>query len=73
MSELVRGILLAEPEELDCLQKALQQRYSELFPDWEILTFSIHKNTDRNKQLDQIIELVEKVKQCKIEKEQHST
>ena len=41
---------------------AVLRRYHDLFPDWEIATISICKNLDRTEQINNIIQLLEKLK-----------
>ena len=48
--------------EIERLLKAVLQRYGVLFPDWELSVVSVEKNTDRNEQIDRMIELLEKMK-----------
>ena len=59
--------LYAEIDELDSYEipyvlEAVIERYNQLFPDWEIGTFSVERRKDKNEQLDQIIEFFEKLK-----------
>ena len=41
---------------------AVVRRYGELFPDWEIGTYSIEKKGSRNEQIDRLINFLEKLK-----------
>ena len=38
------------------------QRYNACFPDWEVSTISVEKKGDRNNQLDEVIRLIEGMK-----------
>ena len=62
MHDLVEGIAQANEEEIDTLLKAVLRRYAQLFPDWEVSTISLEKSSDRNEQLDRIIEMLQNMK-----------
>lgn len=62
--DLLERIKTAESEKINDLVTAVLARYRELFPDWDISIVSIEKNGDRNEQLDSIITLIEKLKDC---------
>lgn len=62
--DLLERIKTAKSEEINDLVTAVLARYRELFPDWDISIVSIEKNGDRNEQLDSIITLIEKLKDC---------
>lgn len=62
MSDLVEKIAQAKADELEMLLRAVLQRYSDLFPDWEITTVSFQKAKDKNAQIDQFIELLTRLK-----------
>ena len=49
-------------EEINDVVDAVLAKYKALFPDWEIATFAVCKKEDRNAQLDNIINLLEKLK-----------
>jgi hypothetical protein len=55
MSDLIKRINEATADEISDLSLALQSRYRELFPEWEILVVSIEKNRDHNVQIDNMI------------------
>ena len=42
-------ILNAPPEEFDSLIDALQERFSELHPGWELLTVTVRGHTDADR------------------------
>ena len=60
--QLISGILCATEVEIEQILTAVSQRYSELFPDWEISILTLHKETDRDQQLDRVISLLENMK-----------
>lgn len=62
MYDLMMEIARADDAEIKRLLKAVLQRYSVLFPDWEVSTISLRKSADRNAQLDQMIEILQKMK-----------
>ena len=41
----------------DVVRTAIK-RYAELFPDWEIGTFSLQKSEDKNEQIDRMIAML---------------
>ena len=51
-----------DKDEIENILKAVLQRYSVLYPDWEISTISIYKNSDRNDQLDRMIQTLQSMK-----------
>ena len=48
--------------EINDAVNAVVHRYGELFPDWEIGTYSIEKRGSRNEQIDRLISFLEKLK-----------
>ena len=62
MIDLIQETSRADAAMHEKILDAALQRYAELFPDWEILTLSLHKHKDRNEQLDQIIKVFEHLK-----------
>ena len=62
MDNLLAMIEQVSEHEVEDVLKAVLRRYGELFPDWEISTISVNKKEDRNKQIDQIIEFVNKMR-----------
>ena len=62
MKELLDKIKTVESKSIDLVMHAVLERYRELFPDWDINVISVDKCDDRNAQLDQIIDLVQKLK-----------
>ena len=62
MQELLSQIARAKEEDLEPLLKAVLARYRELYPDWEICTFSLDRTTHRGEQIDRIIAMLESMK-----------
>lgn len=62
MCAFVEKIAQANEAEIEQLLKAVLQRYAELFPDWEVSTISLQKTSDRNEQIDRLIETLEKMR-----------
>ena len=52
----------AGPDEMSDLVMAVQNRYNELFPDWELSFFTLERKPDKNEQLDSIIAVLNKLK-----------
>ena len=53
----------AKPEEMSDIILEVQKRYNELFPEWEFFCYVLEKAVDKNAQLDQIIALMERLKE----------
>ena len=62
MTDLCERIAQANDVEIEQLLKAVLHRYSELFPDWDVRTISLHRSSDHNEQLDNFITMLEKMK-----------
>ena len=62
MFDLVEEIAQADAVAIEKIIKAVLQRYAVLFPDWELSTISLSKNSDRNEQIDRIIKILQKLK-----------
>ena len=62
MENLRSLIARTEKQDIDLVLKAVLTRYRELYPDWEICTFSVDRSSDRNVQLDRIIDMLETMK-----------
>ena len=60
MLEIIKNI---KPEEMSDVLMAVQRRFHELYPDWELIITTLEKNVDKNEQLDRIIALTEKMKE----------
>ena len=52
----------AKPEEMSDIIFAVQKRYGELFPEWELFLYVLEKAVDKNEQLDAMIALLERIK-----------
>ncbi len=63
MSDLLERIAQADDMEIQDLLKAVTNRYAELYPDWEICTFSLEKAKDRNEQIDREIAFLQGLKE----------
>lgn len=62
MKKILEEIGQANAASLDEIIKAVLRRYAELFPSWEVIFISLEKNTQRNVQINRIIETLEKMK-----------
>ena len=60
--ELLDKIASADAETAEQVLKAVLARYAQLYPGWEIGTFSLEKTGDRNQQIDNMILLLENMK-----------
>lgn len=60
--EKLEMIQNAGPEEMSDLILAVQSRYNELFPDWELSFYTLERKMDRNEQLDAMIALLKNLK-----------
>ena len=60
--KILQGIRNADGEKAELFLKALIQRYTELYPDWEVSTFSVRKTEDRNSQIDEMICFLQSIK-----------
>ena len=63
MKALVDLIACCNAVEIENVLKAVIHRYNVLFPDWEVTVFSIEKRKDRNQQIDQVIDFLERSKE----------
>ena len=62
MADLVKQIENASDIEINDIWFAVKKRYSELFPDWEIIMVPIEKPKNINEQLDNLICFLERLK-----------
>jgi len=62
MNDLVDMVRHADPLMLDALIFALRERFTEVSPEWELITISVEKKRDYNEQLDAIIAFLERLK-----------
>ena len=61
--EKLEMIQNAGPDEMSDLVLAVQMRYNELFPDWELSYYVLEKKKNKNEQLNAMITLLEKLKE----------
>ena len=62
MIDLIAGISQANEYEIEALLKAVLRRYAVLFPAWEVSAISVHKKSDQNAQIDEIIHMLQRMK-----------
>ena len=62
MENIYEQIEKASGCEINDVVIAVVKRYGELFPDWEIGTYSIEKKGNRDEQIDRLINFLEKLK-----------
>ena len=62
MDELLSRIAQANDMEIGDILAAVLRRYGELFPEWEVSTFSLKKEIDRNRQIDETIQMLRRMK-----------
>lgn len=60
--DLISEIAQADEVEIEKLLKAVLERYTVLFPDWEVSTICLQKSADKNEQLERIIQLLQRLK-----------
>ena len=60
---MIQQIKQAKAEELNDILLAVTERYKEVYPDWEMITISLEKTVDKNAQLDQMIAVLENMKE----------
>ncbi len=63
MSVTTYLIRKAKPENLEALLKAVLARYAEVFPGWEVSVITVDKQRDRNAQIDEIIAVLNGMKE----------
>ena len=63
MKNLLDQIAHIDEYHINEILNAVLERYGQLYPDWEISTLSIHKDQNRNHQIDRTIELLHHMKQ----------
>ena len=61
METMVNQILHCDAEQINHVINALTARHAELYPEWELVIFSMDKRKDRNEQIDQAAQLLKKV------------
>ena len=60
--DLMQEIVQADAATAAAILDAVLKRYAVLFPDWEILTFSVHKSEDRRVQINRAIKVLKQLK-----------
>ena len=60
---MIQQIKQAKAEELNDILLAVTERYKEVYPDWEMITISLEKTVDKNAQLEQMIAVLENMKE----------
>ena len=63
MTKTIQEISQAQDFEIEEMMTALLKRYRELYPDWEVSVISLEKKDDRNRQIDEVIQFLEKLKE----------
>lgn len=62
MHDLISQIRVSKAEEISEVLDASLARYREIFPEWEVTLFSIHKTMSRSEQIDRMIQLPNSLK-----------
>ncbi|MBQ7345887.1 MAG: hypothetical protein IJW45_07495 [Oscillospiraceae bacterium] len=62
MDELLLMIEQADAEEIWRILEKVRCRYTEHFPDWELQILAIQKGPDRDRQIDRVIGILERLK-----------
>lgn len=62
MINLIHAIEKIGRSEIEEVLKVVLHRYEELYPDWEVSLVSIQKSVDRNAQINNIINMLQRMK-----------
>ena len=62
MEHLLKEISHVDEYHIEAVLNAALERYAVLYPEWEISTLSLPKDTDRNIHIDRIIQLLNNMK-----------
>lgn len=62
MFDLAEEIARSGEVEIETLLNVVLQRYAVLYPDYEVMTISFKKSSDRNQQLDRMIAALQQMK-----------
>lgn len=62
MNDLLLRIAQANDMEIGEILAAVLRRYGELYPEWEVSTLSLRKDTDRNRQIDETVRMLLRLK-----------
>ena len=57
--EIEKQLKCVDADAILMVLEVAYERYRELFPDWEIVSFSIEKCKDRNAQIDRIVDIMQ--------------
>ena len=60
--DILKEIACLSEDDIVEVVEAVLKRYSELFPDWEISTFSLCRAEDRDSQINLTIQMLENMK-----------
>ena len=63
MEELLDKIDEVKESQIQQVPDAVLARYTELYPQWVVSVISVLRNADRNLQIDQMIRLLESIKE----------
>ena len=63
MEELLDRINKVDEGQIQQVLDAVLARYTELYPHWAVSIISVLRNADRNLQIDQMIRLLESIKE----------
>ena len=63
MNKLIAAIEQTDVGQIGDILNTVLRRYGELFPEWEISIISVKKNEDRDDQIDQIIQMLLRLKE----------
>lgn len=63
MEELLDRINKVDEGQIQQVLDAVLARYTELYPQWAVSVISVLRNADRNLQIDQMIRLLESIKE----------
>ena len=62
MQNITENIARADAAQIGDLLDAVLKRYGELYPDWDICTFSLCKQEDRDQQIDAAIRILQRMR-----------
>ena len=61
MTDILARIEQADYEELDQIMDAVERRYAQVFPEWEVFYTAVHKEPAlRRKELEELVAYIEK-------------
>lgn len=60
---LLEELSKIDEDQIQSILESVMQRYGELFPDWEVNYFSIPRFEDRNTHIDQLIRMLQTLKE----------